>query len=149
MTDNPYRIVLHFTGDASVPPVRVRGTQFLMNTIGDAICVVMQSTEADQLAQSFNIRTIRTPIVDDTIHEIINALPCLRRGDILYISTEPDHIRAYRSARILLAFKGVRVLDCTNFSDRGSYREPIWNKVRDVFRAVWYRFTLKYPPRLR
>lgn len=131
--------ILHHSGDANVPPIRVAHTQALAQTYPYAVILVPQSgVEANALeawAWSRVYPKVRGPL-HDTLAEALVVRALAVRGDRVIISTEDGHL--FRAALILWAlflFTGVAVYAPP--APRGNYQDRWWRLVRDGFRALW------------
>lgn len=130
--------ILHHSGDANVPPIRVAHTQALARTYPNAAVIVPQAgVEADTLEAWDYSRVFPKPRgrMRDTLDEALAVRALTARGDAVIVSTEDGHLRrAALIHRILFAFTGVAVR--VPAAPRGTYQDRWWRLWRDGARAV-------------
>lgn len=138
--------ILHHSGDANVPAVRVPGTRALAAAHRGAVVVTgLTGPEFDALARALPLRVVTTGVfhpATDTLTEVTGTMPyVLEIGTTtLYISTEPGHVgRAALIARICYLGCGVRIVAAP--SAPGAYRSPWRRTAIDAVRAVLFRLT--------
>lgn len=139
-------VIVHLTGDANRPPVRVPSTVRLAEAHPRAqVFTFAPGAESDALRDHLGglFLCLRPPplaYATDTMEELVRALRVARnlQAATLYVSSERGHLtRALPCARILFAGSGVRVLPWP--AEGGTYRSPWRRTAIDLVRACLYR----------